>query len=97
MSIFILLILAIPLITWAVSVYLISKSIKFKYFFLLSFIILITYISVIYLGEGILWSSDPYGLGIVFRVAGSVVAHTILVFSFALFLRVLKHYSQQRL
>ena len=87
MGVFILLLILIPLITWIASVYLLAKWTKFKYFFLINLIILITYLGVLILGKNIFWDTDPYGLGILFRLAICIISHIFIVFIFALFKR----------
>ena len=76
------------------SVYLISKWTKLKNFFLINLIILIAYISITILGKDVFWDSEPYSLGIFFRIVGGTIAHILLAFIFAFLLKIKKYYSQ---
>ena len=87
MTVFILLLIVIPLATWISSIYLLSKWTKFKYFFLINLIILLSYLSIIIIGKNTFWSTDPYGLGTLFRLAICIFSHIIIVFIFALIMR----------
>lgn len=78
-----LLIIIIPIIILAASIYMLYDWKNFTKFFIANGILIVGYVGFLIYGKFI-WGHNEYGLGFLFRLTLGLLAHVLIVFVFAL-------------
>ena len=80
--------LMIPLGLWIISLGWLQKWKYFKKFFLINLALVISYAIWLIQSELEFLGVDPYGLGALFFIISIVYGHVLIVFVFAIFMRI---------